>query len=69
MPNPPSQGYGAAGVQRSTPKSELAGRDSAFTGDTMREMEAADWASPSDPNLLERRLSKLALSVRNFTAG
>jgi hypothetical protein len=56
MPNPPSQGYGAAG--RSTPKLELAGPDSAFLGDTMREMEAADWASLSHEELLERRISK-----------
>jgi len=64
MPNTPSQGYGAAGVQRPTPKSELAGRDSAFTGDTMREMEAVDWASLSDQELLERRISTLGLRLK-----
>jgi hypothetical protein len=44
-------------------KSELAGRDSAFLGDTMREMEAADWASLSDQELLERRISTLGLRL------
>jgi hypothetical protein len=33
-------------------------RDSAPRADTMREMEAADWASLSDQELLERRSSK-----------
>jgi hypothetical protein len=30
---------------------------------TMREMEAADWASLSDQDLLERRISKLGLRL------
>src|SRR5437868_12054253 len=38
-------------------------RDSAFLGDTMREMEAADWTSFSDQDLLERRISKLGLRL------
>jgi hypothetical protein len=63
MPNRPSQDYGAAFAQRPTPKSELAGRDSAFLGDTMREMEAADWASLSDQELLEGRISTLGLRL------
>jgi hypothetical protein len=32
-------------------------------GDTVREMEAADWASLSDEQLLERRISKLGLKL------
>ena len=32
-------------------------------GDTVREMEAADWASLSDEELLERRISKLGLRL------
>jgi hypothetical protein len=31
--------------------------------DTVREMEAADWASLSDPELLGRRISKLGLRL------
>src|SRR5205809_2543239 len=31
--------------------------------DTVREMEAADWASLSDQDLLERRISKLGLRL------
>jgi len=38
-------------------------RDSAFLGDTVREMEAVDWASLSDQELLERRISKLGLRL------
>jgi hypothetical protein len=53
--------------RRSTPKSELAGRDSAFTGDTVREMEAVDWASLSDQELLEYRISKLGLWLDGTT--
>ncbi len=33
------------------------------TADTVRDMEAADWASLSDPELLERRISKLGLRL------
>jgi hypothetical protein len=33
------------------------------TSDTVREMEAADWASLSDQELLERRISKLGLQL------
>jgi hypothetical protein len=49
--------------RRPTPKSERAGRDSAFLGDIMAEMEAADWASLSDQELLERRISTLGLRL------
>ena len=38
-------------------------RDSTPLGDTVREMEAADWASLSDQELLERRISKLGLRL------
>ena len=38
-------------------------RDSAFLSDTVREMEAADWASLSDQELLERRISTLGLRL------
>ena len=39
-------------------------RDRGFVGDTVREMEAAaDWASLSDEDLLERRISKLSLTL------
>src|SRR5205809_2880955 len=38
-------------------------RDRAATGDTVREMDAADWASLSDEELLERRISKLGLRL------
>jgi hypothetical protein len=31
--------------------------------DTVREMEAADWASLSDQELLERRISKIGLRL------
>jgi hypothetical protein len=41
----------------------VAGRDSAFPGDTVRTMEVADWASLSDEELLERRISKLGLRL------
>jgi hypothetical protein len=36
-------------------------RYSGTRGDIVREMEAADWASLSDQDLLERRIPKLAL--------
>jgi hypothetical protein len=42
-------------------------RDSAFPGDTVREMEAADWASLSDQELLERRISKLGSRLEGTT--
>jgi len=42
-------------------------RDRAFHGDTVREMEAADWASLSDEQLLERRISKLGLRLEGTT--
>jgi hypothetical protein len=42
-------------------------RDSAFLGDTVPEMEAADWASLSDQDLLERRISKLGLRLDDTT--
>src|ERR1700716_4241376 len=42
-------------------------RDRAFPGDTVREMEAADWASLSDGELLERRISKLGLRLEGTT--
>jgi hypothetical protein len=35
--------------------------------DTVRKMEAADWASLSDQNLLERRISKLGLRLDGTT--
>jgi hypothetical protein len=38
-------------------------RDSPFLSDTVRKMEAADWASLSDDELLERRISKLGLRL------
>ncbi|MEY2531546.1 MAG: hypothetical protein QOI96_1631, partial [Verrucomicrobiota bacterium] len=38
-------------------------RDSAFAGDNLRTMEAADWASLSDQELLERRISTLGLRL------
>ncbi len=38
-------------------------RDSALGGDTVHEMEAADWASLSDQELLERRISTLGLRL------
>src|SRR5213079_22527 len=38
-------------------------RDSDTPGDSVREMEAADWASLSDQELLERRISKLGLRL------
>jgi hypothetical protein len=38
-------------------------RDSVSPGDTVRTMEAADWASLSDQDLLERRISKLGLRL------
>ena len=37
-----------------------------WTG-TLREMEAADWASLSDQELLERRISKLGLRIEGTT--
>jgi hypothetical protein len=37
--------------------------DSAFLGDTVRKMEATDWVSLSDEELLERRISKLGLRL------
>jgi hypothetical protein len=42
-------------------------RDSAACGDTVREMEAADWASLSDQDLLERRISKLGFRLGGTT--
>jgi len=42
-------------------------RDSATRGLTVREMEAADWASLSDQELLERRISKLGLRLEGTT--
>ncbi len=42
-------------------------RDSGRLGDTVREMEAADWASLSDQELLERRISKLGLRLDGTT--
>ena len=42
-------------------------RDSSSRGDTVREMEAADWASLSDQDLLERRISKLGLRLDGTT--
>ena len=41
----------------------LARRDRASLDVTMREMEAADWASLSDEELLERRISTLGLRL------
>ena len=38
-------------------------RDSAFAGDTLRTMEATDWVSLSDEELLERRISTLGLRL------
>ncbi len=37
--------------------------DSPFVGDTIREIEAADWVSLGDEELLERRISKLGLKL------
>src|SRR5204862_4148613 len=42
-------------------------RERAFLGDIVREMEAADWASLSDEDLLERRISKLGLRLEGTT--
>ncbi len=42
-------------------------RDSGRLGDTVREMEAADWASLSDQELLERHISKLGLRLEGTT--
>jgi len=42
-------------------------RDRGFPSDTVREMEAADWASLSDEDLLERRISKLNLTLETTT--
>jgi hypothetical protein len=41
--------------------------DSVARGDTVRKMEAADWASLSDEELLERRISKLGLRLEGTT--
>ena len=38
-------------------------RDRASPGDTVRKMEAADWISLSDQDLLERRISRLGLRL------
>src|SRR5207237_8935238 len=38
-------------------------RDSSFPSDNVREMEPVDWASLSDQELLERRISKLGLRL------
>ncbi len=38
-------------------------RDRSARADTVREMEAADWTSLSDAELLERRISKLGLQL------
>ena len=40
---------------------------SARRGHTIREMEAANWASLSDAELLERRISKLGLQLDGTT--
>jgi hypothetical protein len=45
----------------------LGKRDRAFSGDTVREMEVADWASLSDQELLERRISTLGLRLEGTT--
>src|SRR5215208_795343 len=39
------------------------GRDTVFVADSMRQMEAADWASLSDAELFERRISSLGLRL------
>jgi hypothetical protein len=39
------------------------GRDTGFLGDSMRQMETADWASLSDSELFERRISTLGLNL------
>jgi len=54
-------------IERGVANTFRAGRDSAFPGDAMRQMEAADWASLSDPELLERRISKLGLRLDGTT--
>ena len=54
-------------IERRVANTFRAGRDSAFLGDTLREMEAADWASLSDQELLERRISKLGLRLDGTT--
>src|SRR5207244_12141197 len=38
-------------------------RDRDFAGDNLREMESPDWASLSDEQLLERRISSLGLTL------
>ena len=70
MPVPPSQGSGAAGIQRpalneDALRVERAGETIATSvgTDTMPEMEAVDWASLSDQELLERRISTLGLRL------
>jgi hypothetical protein len=40
-------------------------RDRNFVGDTVRKMEAPDWAGLSDEQLLERRISKLGLRLED----
>ena len=50
-----------ASAGRRSPKGRK--RDSAFLGDSMRQMEAADWASLSDADLLECRISSLGLRL------
>src|SRR6266480_4427111 len=52
-----------AGLHTQRRTQNLARRDSASLDDTMREMEAADWASLSDEELLERRISTLGLCL------
>jgi hypothetical protein len=42
-------------------------RDSGFRGDTVREVDVVDWASLSDQELLERRISTLGLRLEGTT--
>ncbi len=49
------------------PRLSVPRRDRASRGDTVREMEPADWASLSDQELLERRISKLGLRLEGTT--
>jgi hypothetical protein len=41
----------------------IQGRDSGFLDDTVREVDVVDWASLSDQDLLERRISTLGLQL------
>src|SRR4029077_17737275 len=70
MPNPASQDHGTARVQRpalneDALRAERTGVTVATSvgTDTMPEMEAADWPSLSDQELLERRISALGLQL------